>query len=164
VLADELDGMLAPSPASPPTAPALEPVPVDLAALAFHLDQSEASTDTHHLHLLTGQIEPASPPRRGRGAVADVLRIEPQGSHEVYWDMKEFTATVAERSLHQLLDVALGGRGAFRRFREVLSAYPGPPPKATAPPQTARSPRARVPAFCCTVQTNAGLTLHNAAD
>ncbi|MGH8932075.1 MAG: DUF7711 family protein [Egibacteraceae bacterium] len=122
VLADGLDRLLA---ASPP-APALEPVPVDLAVLAFHLDQSEASADAHHLHLLTGQIEPASPPRRGRGAAVDaeVLRIEPQGSHEAYWDMKEFTATVAERSLRQLLDVALGGRGAFRRFREVLSAYP----------------------------------------
>jgi hypothetical protein len=105
VLADDLEAALGRSKAER----ALRPVPVDLAELAECLDQSESSR--------------AEPSRVDLGD-GRTLEVPPQGSHDAYWDMKEFTTTVSDRSLRQLLDVALGGRGAFRRFREVLSAYP----------------------------------------
>ena len=104
VLADDLEAALGRGDAPR----VLEPVPVDLADLATSLDQSEAWAEPSRLDLPGGET----------------LVVQPRGSHDAYWDMKEFTTTVTDRSLRQLLDVALGGRGAFRRFREVLAAYP----------------------------------------
>ncbi|MGH8905431.1 MAG: UPF0158 family protein [Egibacteraceae bacterium] len=37
--------------------------------------------------------------------------------------MRDFTSTT-DRALSRLLDNALAGRGAFRRFRDVLSEHP----------------------------------------
>lgn len=45
-------------------------------------------------------------------------------SHEAYQDMVDFTATVRNPQLRQLLEVALNGKGAFRRFKDVLLEYP----------------------------------------
>ena len=38
--------------------------------------------------------------------------------------MAEFAATVRNRHVRELLDVAFRGRGAFRRFKDVLAGYP----------------------------------------
>ena len=38
--------------------------------------------------------------------------------------MAEFAATVGNAHLRDLLEVALNGRGAFRRFKDVLLDYP----------------------------------------
>ena len=38
--------------------------------------------------------------------------------------MAEFTSTVTDARLSGMLDVALNGRGAFRRFRDVLQGFP----------------------------------------
>jgi len=45
-------------------------------------------------------------------------------SHEGYRDMEDFADTVQDDKLGELLGVALNGRGAFRRFKDVLVAYP----------------------------------------
>ncbi|MDP2935487.1 MAG: UPF0158 family protein, partial [Dehalococcoidia bacterium] len=45
-------------------------------------------------------------------------------SHEAYGDMEEFIVTVKDRILQGLLEVAIDGRGAFRRFKDVLARYP----------------------------------------
>jgi len=45
-------------------------------------------------------------------------------SGDLYRQMVKFTATVQDEHLRQLLEVALAGRGAFRRFKEVLARYP----------------------------------------
>lgn len=45
-------------------------------------------------------------------------------SHEGYQDMEAFIATVADDHLAELLAVAIQGRGAFRRFKDVLLGYP----------------------------------------
>lgn len=45
-------------------------------------------------------------------------------SHESYQDMVDFVDTVADAHLRQLLEVALHGSGAFRRFKDVLLGYP----------------------------------------
>lgn len=52
---------------------------------------------------------------------ADRYRTIPfQGSEVGYRDMTEFVATVSDNRLRGLLDVSLGGKGAFRRFKDVL--------------------------------------------
>jgi hypothetical protein len=38
--------------------------------------------------------------------------------------MAAFVETVADRRLREMLDLALDGRGAFRRFKAVLSDHP----------------------------------------
>jgi hypothetical protein len=45
-------------------------------------------------------------------------------SHEEYEDMKEFIETVKGTHLKEKLYIAISGRGAFRRFKDVLNSYP----------------------------------------
>ena len=45
-------------------------------------------------------------------------------SHEGYEDMEDFIATVEDERLVELLEVAIEGKGAFRRFKNVLARYP----------------------------------------
>lgn len=51
-------------------------------------------------------------------------RIPRTESHEGYEDMEDFIATVKDEHLAELLEVAINGRGAFRRFKDVLLRYP----------------------------------------
>jgi hypothetical protein len=51
-------------------------------------------------------------------------RIPRAESHEGYEDMEDFIATVKDEHLAELLEVAINGRGAFRRFKDVLLRYP----------------------------------------
>jgi len=52
------------------------------------------------------------------------LEIEADDSAEAYRDMQLFTATVTDSRLRDLLDVAIAGKGAFRRFKDVLGGAP----------------------------------------
>jgi len=45
-------------------------------------------------------------------------------STEAYDDMVKFIDTVEDRHLAELLSVAICGKGAFRRFKDVLLSYP----------------------------------------
>ena len=38
--------------------------------------------------------------------------------------MEDFIATVEDEHLAELLEVAIDGKGAFRRFKDVLAHYP----------------------------------------
>jgi len=51
-------------------------------------------------------------------------RIPKAESHEGYQDMVDFIATVDNERLAELLEVAINGKGAFRRFKDVLLNYP----------------------------------------
>jgi len=51
-------------------------------------------------------------------------RIPRAESHEGYEDMVDFIATVEDEYLTELLEVAVNGKGAFRRFKDVLLNYP----------------------------------------
>ena len=51
-------------------------------------------------------------------------RIPKAESHEGYEDMVDFIATVKDEHLAELLEVAINGKGAFRRFKDVLLNYP----------------------------------------
>jgi len=50
-------------------------------------------------------------------------RIPRVESHEGYEDMEDFIATVEDEHLAELLEVAINGKGAFRRFKDVLARY-----------------------------------------
>lgn len=50
-----------------------------------------------------------------------IPRVE---SYEGYRDMEDFIATVEDEHLAELLEVAIDGKGAFRRFKDVLARYP----------------------------------------
>ena len=45
-------------------------------------------------------------------------------SYEGYEDMEDFISTVSDEHLAELLHVAVKGKGAFRRFKDVLEWYP----------------------------------------
>jgi len=51
-------------------------------------------------------------------------RIPKAESHEGYEDMEDFIAIVEDEHLAELLEVAIEGKGAFRRFKDVLARHP----------------------------------------
>ncbi len=52
------------------------------------------------------------------------LSVECVGSHDGYRDMENFIAELTDPHRAELLAVAIEGRGAFRRFRDVLHQWP----------------------------------------
>jgi len=50
-----------------------------------------------------------------------IPKAEPR---EGYEDMEAFVATVKDEHLAELLEIAIDGKGAFRRFKDVLVRYP----------------------------------------
>jgi hypothetical protein len=54
----------------------------------------------------------------------DYLYIEPISSREQYRWMEEFIEATEEPNLKDKLNIAIDGKGAFRRFKDVLVGYP----------------------------------------
>ncbi len=54
----------------------------------------------------------------------EYMLIDPISSREQYHWMEEFIETVEEPSLRDKLNIAIDGKGAFRRFKDVLMGYP----------------------------------------
>ena len=52
------------------------------------------------------------------------LRVDPVSSREQYRWMERFIAVVQEPDLRSRLVTAIDGKGAFRRFKDVLMAFP----------------------------------------
>lgn len=52
------------------------------------------------------------------------VEVPQVSSHEGYRDMEDYIDTVDDLALRKLLSVAIDGRGAFRRFKDVLLDYP----------------------------------------
>jgi hypothetical protein len=52
------------------------------------------------------------------------IKIEPASSREQYRWMERFVATVEDGELRDRLLIAIDGKGAFRRFKDVLLSYP----------------------------------------
>ena len=57
-------------------------------------------------------------------AEGHLIHVEPLGSSVEYGWMAEFAASVSDDRLRDRLEVALDGRGAFRRFKNVLLDHP----------------------------------------
>src|SRR4029079_5800893 len=84
-----------------------------LAALEDHSPEK-----TWWIHRADGRIRSVDPSEDGW------LEIGSVGSHEGYRDMAEFVAGVHHRRAAELLDRAIAGRGAFRRFKDTLFEFP----------------------------------------
>ena len=52
------------------------------------------------------------------------VRIEPAASREQYKWMERFVVGVTDEALRERLVIAIDGKGAFRRFKDVLLNYP----------------------------------------
>jgi hypothetical protein len=110
-----------------PTAP-LREVPVDWEALedAFENNAPEVHS---YLHLTTGEVlrvvdGVADPQMHARiSADPNYLRIDPVSSREQYRWMERFIPMVDETELRGKLAHAIDGKGAFRRFKDVLMTY-----------------------------------------
>lgn len=54
----------------------------------------------------------------------DYIYVDPVSSREQYRWMEEFIEIVEEPTLKDKLNIAIDGKGAFRRFKDVLVGYP----------------------------------------
>jgi hypothetical protein len=83
-----------------------------------------------YLHLVTGEVirvvdGVADPATHARiAADSNYMRVEPVSSREQYRWMERFIATVEEGPLRQKLLQSIDGKGAFRRFKDVLVSFP----------------------------------------
>src|SRR5262252_10397221 len=108
--------------------PALRSVPVDWEALedAFENDAPEVHS---YVHLQTGEVlrivdGVADPQMHARiAADANYLRIDPVSSREQYRWMERYIPMVEDVELRAKLAVSIDGKGAFRRFKDVLMSY-----------------------------------------
>src|SRR5882672_2328427 len=108
--------------------PALRAVPVDWEALedAFENNAPEVHS---YLHLLTGDVlrvvDGVADPQMHARIAADpnYLRIDPVSSREQYRWMERYIPMVEDPELQGKLSQAIDGKGAFRRFKDVLMAY-----------------------------------------
>ncbi len=103
-------------------------IPVDWEALedAFENNAPEVHS---YLHLGTGEVLRvvdgiADPEMHARIASdSEYVRVEPVSSREQYRWMERFIPMVENEELKQKLMRAIDGKGAFRRFKDVLMGY-----------------------------------------
>jgi hypothetical protein len=103
-------------------------VPVDWEALedAFENNAPEVHS---YLHLKSGEVLRvvdgiADPEMHSRIASdTEYMRVEPVSSREQYRWMERFIPLVEEGELRQKLLGAIDGKGAFRRFKDVLMGH-----------------------------------------
>lgn len=127
-LADSIDALLGTGPT-----PLLKPLPVDLAELAVVLEGDPISGGGR-IDLRTGEVwpQPAIEYAEEMGELdedddADDERwlwVECEGSRAAYADMEDFIDAVEDPDRADRLAIAIQGRGAFRRFKDVLSRWP----------------------------------------
>lgn len=89
--------------------------------------------ETHsYLDLETGQVitivdsRPEDDEKRQliRHTAGRFVYLDPASSREQYRWMERFVASVEEEALRERLILAIDGKGAFRRFKDVLLSYP----------------------------------------
>jgi hypothetical protein len=128
VLADQLDAFLEGG-----AIPGLRPLPVDLEELACILE-GDPAYGGGRIDLETGEIWPAPAVDYAREIGQEDedesedpdrwLWVHCEGSRDGYRDMERFIGTVRDPGRADRLDIAVSGRGAFRRFKDVLARWP----------------------------------------
>jgi hypothetical protein len=106
----------------------LRDVPVDWEALedAFENNAPEVHS---YLHLTTGEVlrvvDGVADPQMHVRIASDgtYLRVDPVSSREQYRWMERFIPMVDDTELRGKLTQAIDGKGAFRRFKDVLMTY-----------------------------------------
>ena len=127
-LADQLDVALGDRPAD-----MLRPLAVDLEELAAVLEGDPAHGGGR-IDLRTGEVWPqaAVDYAREEGEVDPDdedpdrwLAVCCDGSQAAYGDMEDFIEALSDEDRADRLSIAISGRGAFRRFKDVLGRWPG---------------------------------------
>lgn len=120
---------LAPSSLAVPRGPAR--IDLDWDALEIAVERNSPDTDSY-LDLTTGRVltittgEPEAAINRQQVSenIRNFLRVEPASSREQYRWMERFVGSVVDEPLRERLIISIDGKGAFRRFKDVLLAYP----------------------------------------
>jgi Uncharacterised protein family (UPF0158) len=117
----------------PPTSPPRGPTQLELDwdALEIAVERNAPDTDSF-LDLVTGKIltivagDPEAAHNRAQVSenIRNFLRVEPASSREQYRWMEKFVGSVGDDALRERLIISIDGKGAFRRFKDVLLAYP----------------------------------------
>ena len=76
------------------------------------------------LSIVDGEPDAAARRAEGVDEPERYLRVEPASSREQYRWMERFVGSVTDEPLRERLLIAIDGKGAFRRFKDVLLAYP----------------------------------------
>ena len=128
-LADQLDAGVGDRPA-----PMLRPLAVDLEQLADILE-GDPMHGGGQIDLRTGEVWPQAAMDYAReiGELGEEdlddpdrwLAVSCEGSRDAYRDMEYFIGTLADEDRADRLSIAIEGRGAFRRFKDVLERWPG---------------------------------------
>ncbi|MGC4092609.1 MAG: UPF0158 family protein [Polyangiaceae bacterium] len=103
-------------------------VPIEWEALedAFENNAPEVHS---YLHLVTGEVlrvvDGIADPEMHTRIASDTtyMRVEPVSSREQYRWMERFIPMVEETGLREQLTSAIDGKGAFRRFKDVLMNF-----------------------------------------
>jgi hypothetical protein len=106
------------------------PLPVDLEELSGLLEGDLASNEGGFLDLRTGDVIPAfmtDEAMVGEDEALDVdaepdrwLHVSCEGSRAGWDDMATYVAAVADSHLREQLERAIEGKGAYRRFRDLI--------------------------------------------
>ena len=120
-------------PVRPPVPVARGPVRIELDwdALEIAVERNSPDTDSY-LDLTTGRVltittgDPEATINRQTVSenIRNFLRVEPASSREQYRWMERFVGSVVDEPLRERLIISIDGKGAFRRFKDVLLAYP----------------------------------------
>jgi hypothetical protein len=123
-LADQVEGLLGTRPTR-----MLRPLPVNLDELNGVLEGDPLSGGGR-IDLRTGEVWPQSAIEYARetGELTEEenedperwLRVWCEGSRDAYEDMEDFIGTRTDPDWADRLSIAIQGRGAFRRFKDVL--------------------------------------------
>ena len=120
-------------PVRPPVPVIRGPVRIELDwdALEIAVERNSPDTDSY-LDLTTGRVltittgDPKAAINRQNVSenIRNFLRVEPASSREQYRWMERFVGSVLDEPLRERLIISIDGKGAFRRFKDVLLAYP----------------------------------------
>jgi Uncharacterised protein family (UPF0158) len=108
-----------------------KPIPLDWDALETAVERNAPDTESF-LDRSNGQVitvvtgDPEAPLRKRQIAenIQTFVRVEPASSREQYRWMERFVSSVSDPALRERLIISIDGKGAFRRFKDVLLAYP----------------------------------------
>jgi hypothetical protein len=106
-------------------------IPIDWDALETAVERNAPDTESF-LDKTTGQVvtivegdpEAMLLKRKVADNIRNYVRVEPASSREQYRWMEKFVSSVADEPLRDRLIISIDGKGAFRRFKDVLLAYP----------------------------------------
>jgi hypothetical protein len=106
-------------------------IPVDWDSLETAVERNASDTDSF-LDRTSGQVvtivknDPEAAHLKAQVArnIKNYIRIDPASSREQYRWMERYIATVEDTEFRQRLISAIDGKGAFRRFKDVLMNFP----------------------------------------